>query len=83
MGWKVRDFVCKDCGHEFETLYKEGEEVECPECDSTNTEAQFSPPQLGRYSMNSQEGRAEILKKRSADHTKKVAMKEFRDKRRG
>lgn len=30
--YKLLDFVCTECGHEFEELVKPGEEPECPEC---------------------------------------------------
>lgn len=80
MGWKVKDFVCQDCGHEWEELYKDGEEIECPNCGSSDTQAQLSAPGLGTFSMADSQGRKEMLKKRSEEHTKKKAMKEWREK---
>ena len=83
MGWKVRNFECLDCHHEWEELYKEGEGVDCPRCGSSNTKTTLSAPQLGKFSMADKAGQAEILKKRSADHTKKKVMKEWKEKNRG
>lgn len=78
MGWIVNNFKCKDCGHEFEELYKKGEEtdIECPECESKQIEPLLSSPRLSTYEMADKEGKAAILRKRSADHTKKQVMKD-------
>lgn len=80
MGWKVKDFECQNCGHEWEELYKDGEEIECPKCGSSNTKTKLSAPGLGTFSMADAEGRKQILKKRSEEHTKTKAMKEWKDK---
>lgn len=82
MGWIVKNFKCEDCGHEFEELYKSGDEeyVECENCGSTMTKPTLCAPALGKFSMADAEGRKSILKKRSEDHTKKKAMKEWKDK---
>lgn len=79
MGWMVKNFVCNDCGCEFEDLYKTGEEdeVECPECEKQNCSIDgISSPTLSTYEMADKDGKAAILMKRSADHTKKQIMKD-------
>lgn len=81
MGWMVKDFVCADCGHSFEQLYykQEGEdpEIECVECGSRDTNVHgISSPRIGTYEMADAEGKAEILRKRSADHTKRQILRD-------
>lgn len=35
---KVRDYICANCGHQFEKFVTyDSEVVECPECNSTKT----------------------------------------------
>ena len=78
MGWIVKDFICNSCGITFEEIYKNGEEddVICVSCQSPNTiVVGLSSPALGTFSMADAAGRAEILKKRSADHTRKEVIK--------
>ena len=85
MGWMVKNFVCLDCGHEFEDLYKTGEEdqVECPECGATNCQIDgISSPALGTYSMADAAGKSAILKRRSLAHTEKKAIPEWKEKQR-
>lgn len=82
MGWKVKDFECQDCGHEWEELYKDGEVIVCPECGSENTKQTVSAPGIATYSMASPQQRNEILRKRSEAHTKKKVMPEWREKNR-
>lgn len=82
MGWKVKNFECQDCGHEWEELFKDGDEIVCPECESKNTKALLSAPGLGRFSMADADGKKDILRKRSEEHTKKKAMKDWREKNR-
>ena len=38
------DFVCTKCGHEFEELVKNNNEIFCPECGSLNVERKMSVP---------------------------------------
>lgn len=76
MGWKVDDFICLDCGHEFEELYKDGEELVCASCSSSNLEKKLSMPGIGAFSAMPIERRAETLKKRSEEHTAKEIAKE-------
>lgn len=40
---KMRDYLCTECGKEFEKLAKDGSIVECPYCGSTKTNTMFSP----------------------------------------
>jgi hypothetical protein len=78
MSWIVKDFICHDCGITFEELYKRGEEdnVLCTECGSGDTALDgISSPSLGVFSMADSVGRASMLRKRSADHTKKEVLK--------
>jgi len=86
MGWIVKDFRCNACGHEFEELYKQGEEaeVECPECGVLGEcELDGIPtPAIGVYSMADPAGKKEILKKRSMQHTQKKAIPEWKEKQR-
>ena len=36
------DFVCHDCGREFEKLVKSIADIECPFCGSTHTQKQLA-----------------------------------------
>ena len=77
MGWMLKDFTCNSCLSTFEELYKVEEEdiVACKLCGSHDVAiVQLSAPSLGKYSMADQETRASILRKRSADHTKKEVL---------
>ncbi len=49
----IREFICLDCGHEFEALtYSyEKEPAECPHCETNHTEQLVSAH--GGYSMSS------------------------------
>ena len=41
----IFEFICQKCGHEFEQLVRkssENNQVECPECHSTNLEEKVS-----------------------------------------
>jgi len=79
MAWMVKNFVCNDCDCVFEDLYKVGEEseVECPECEMQNCAIDgISSPRIGTYEMADKDGKAAILMKRSADHTKKQLLKD-------
>jgi hypothetical protein len=79
MAWMVKNFVCNDCDALFEDLYKVGEEseVECAECGMQNCSVDgISSPMLSTYEMADKDGKAAILMKRSADHTKEMVMKD-------
>ena len=79
MGWMVKNFRCLACEHEFEELYKTGEEDEvvCPECEVGKVVIDgISAPTLSTYEMADKDGKAAILMKRSADHTKEMVMKD-------
>lgn len=79
MAWMVKNFKCRDCGVVFEDLYKVGEEdeVECPECETQSCFIDgISSPRLSTYEMADKAGKAAILRKRSADHTKEQVMKD-------
>lgn len=34
------DFICKSCGHKFDTIVKYEEKVNCEKCNSPDTEKQ-------------------------------------------
>ena len=79
MAWMVKNFVCNDCDAVFEDLYKVGEEseVECAECGMQNCSIDgISSPMLSTYEMADKDGKAAILMRRSADHTKKQLLKD-------
>ena len=38
----IYEYVCMRCEEHFEELVRNGEAVNCPECESTNVEKQFS-----------------------------------------
>lgn len=86
MGWIVKNLKCQACGHEFEDLYKNGEEaeVECPSCGVLGecVVDGISSPALGTYSMADAAGKSAILKKRSLKHTEKKAIPEWKEKQR-
>lgn len=42
MSYKLYDFVCHDCGKEFEKLVKSIADIACPYCSSTHTERKLS-----------------------------------------
>lgn len=42
MGYKVYDFVCQECGKQFEQFVKSAEGVECPFCGAGNAQQQLS-----------------------------------------
>lgn len=74
MRYKMYDFKCLRCGHEFEALVRPDDEwEECPECRD-KAEKVIGMSNLGF--MNQYEKRTEALKKRSYEHT-------MREKRRG
>lgn len=71
MSYKVFDFECKDCGHVFEELTKEGEVILCANCNSDNTERLLSAPNLNTMNLLSKADYAANMKARSAAHTAK------------
>lgn len=40
----IFDLKCQECDHVFEFLVRNDEEVQCPECHSSNTERLMSAP---------------------------------------
>ena len=40
----IHRYTCQKCQHEFEALVYDGEKVECPQCQGTRVERQFSVP---------------------------------------
>jgi putative FmdB family regulatory protein len=48
----IREFICLDCGHEFETLVRADDPpADCPHCEKNHTEQLISA--FGGYSMAS------------------------------
>lgn len=76
MGWISREFECK-CGWFGDDLLKSDEPqvLDCPECGTELTPV-LSAPAIGGYSIQDAAGRADILKRRSAEHTAKEMAKE-------
>lgn len=46
----IREYTCKKCGEEFETIVRDAEKVRCPVCRSTKLKEEFSL--FGGYSMS-------------------------------
>ncbi|MCL4194702.1 MAG: zinc ribbon domain-containing protein [Thermoguttaceae bacterium] len=40
----IYEYVCADCGHEFEYLLRGGESPACPSCGHSNLNKQLSVP---------------------------------------
>lgn len=75
MGWIVRDYLCP-CGKSYEDLVKsDSQKANCPECHKKNTPI-ISAPALGKFSMADADGKANILRTRSSEHTKREVRKE-------
>lgn len=74
MAWIMQGYSCQ-CGHEYEELKDrlENPMQECPRCGWENKPTLGG--KLGAFSAMSREAQTEHLKKRSADHSKKM-MKE-------
>lgn len=78
MAWKIFDFECSECGHQFEDMVKgETDHTECSECGYKKASKVFSGCAIASYSIMSPEFRNEHLKKRSSDHTKKYKKKHY------
>ncbi len=76
MGYVMHDYHCTECGWAGEEMVNaEDRCITCPQCHAILS-PRMSAPRLGIFSMASPEQKAEILKKRSLDHTKKEVRKE-------
>lgn len=42
------EYACQKCEHTFEALVYDGDQVECPKCQSTRLERLLSVPGVGR-----------------------------------
>lgn len=71
MPWIVRDFECPDCDHVFEELYKEGDDIICPNCGGENAQPLLSAPRIDTFSIMDPYQKRESLMKRSRDHSEK------------
>jgi putative FmdB family regulatory protein len=38
------EYACRKCGHAFEALVFDGDEVECPQCQAVELDKQWSVP---------------------------------------
>ena len=73
---KAYSYECGYCGHEWGALARESEqEQECPECSKLAIPSPSSPG-IAAYSIQDKSGRAEILRKRSEEHSKKLRKSE-------
>jgi len=53
----IYEYVCRDCGHEFECLVRDNEKPSCPSCGRRKLSKQFSAP-AAQTSGTSGPGRA-------------------------
>jgi len=69
MAWKIYDYICRECGLEFEEMVKSADEwVDCKECEKGPCEI-LPTAKLGW--TNDPAIRKEKLMKRSREHTQK------------
>jgi putative FmdB family regulatory protein len=47
------EYACLKCGHAFEALVFDGDEVECPQCQGVELEKQWSVPARPRSESSS------------------------------
>lgn len=72
MAYIVHDYVCDDCGTEWEDLVsKDTKSSTCPNCGLETTTPVISATGIAAFSLLSKDARAESLKKRSRDHSKR------------
>lgn len=73
MAYKSHDFLCEDCGHEFEEFYKKSErdQLRCPKCGSAELKTLISTANVATFSIMSPEMQRHSLMERSAKHTQK------------
>ncbi|TXH41961.1 MAG: zinc ribbon domain-containing protein [Desulfurellales bacterium] len=45
----IFDFICKDCGHEYEDFIMRDHRSVCPACGSSRTIKELSAPNLGGF----------------------------------
>lgn len=60
----IYDYLCSDCGHEFEALVRGSKTPACPECESEKLERKLSMP--GVKSETTRELAMRAAKKRDA-----------------
>lgn len=75
---KLLDFYCENCDNTFEDLVAnlEVKNTPCPDCSKEAVKV-MSVPNLGKFSMQGLEGRTEMLKKRSLNHSQKTMKDNF------
>jgi len=76
MGYKLFDFECLECGIFEELVDDKDSWAECPECGVLVGQKVLAAPNLATYSIASPEQKSEILKKRSAEHSKREIRKD-------
>ncbi len=66
----LRDYLCLECGHQFEELLNSYDHVDvnCPHCETTRVER--LPPITGGYKMNS--GPSSVRPKGAGSRPRKV-----------
>lgn len=73
MGYKLKDFGCKGCGHEWEELlWNEEVPSNCPKCNSDNVSSILTATGIAAYSIRDKDAQWAVLRKRSEDHTAKM-----------
>ena len=64
----IYEYVCGDCGTQFELLVRGGKTPSCPSCESENLDRQLSLPRVKSSSTKDMAMRA--AKKRDANQAK-------------
>jgi putative FmdB family regulatory protein len=67
----LRDFLCLNCGHEFETLIRADEAQQCPHCESAKLDQLPALP--GGYQMSS--GPSSVRPKRAGSFKGKKVLR--------
>jgi len=71
-GMPIYEYICQSCGHQFEKIVKLNESPNCPSCDSSELEKQFTAAAVSTSrsrakSFQEARGRASKVKKEK-DH---------------
>ena len=53
---KLHEFVCRDCGKEFEELVQDSSQIQCPECNGHNTKKLLSAVKTPQSETSSEAG---------------------------
>jgi len=82
MGWKTHAFYCEDCKLNYDDIFWKDAGtaddpalvMECPGCGEDNITC-IGTPGIGRYSIMDHADRKASMRKRSADHSKRMMKK--------